>query len=101
MAQKKLKRPNEVVRYGFDFSNKPQILAGAVLQGTPTITVNGPGGLTVGTAAIESGTFVRATFSVGTTDKTYQLSCDCPLNDSVTVLTVIGDLFVSARGNLP
>jgi len=79
-----------------DFSQFPEIIAGASLSGSPTFVAT-PSGLTITSIAI-SGTQVQAIISGGTDGTTYQITVTAQDNNSPKdTLVGIGYLYVDDR----
>ena len=77
MIRTSRKRTAEIRDWNFDFSQEPEILAGATIS-SATVTTTGTG-LTIGPAVL-SGPTVQVQLSVGTTKTRYPLKCEATLS---------------------
>jgi hypothetical protein len=98
------KYPGESRLYSFDFSDQPEIVAGAILVGVPVVTAT-PAGLTIGSAVVAgAGKLVNVPLSGGTIsggpDPTVFL-CECVVStNGGAILNGFGKLSILNQDQL-
>ncbi len=80
--------------YGFDLSLQPELAAGQLLTGTPSVTA-APSGLVVGSPSVEAATGLRVVVPIsgGSPYNVYTLTCTAPTTGG-SVLQAVGTLAV-------
>ena len=90
MIRRSTKRTAEIRDWNFDFSQEPEILAGATIS-SATVTTTGTA-LTIGPAVISGGT-VQVQLTAGTTKTRYPMKCAATLSTGKVVVR-FGRLYV-------
>lgn len=93
------KRSTETRQFTMDFSQEPEIVAGAILSGAPAVTANaitaGAAPLTLSSVGLSSSDKqIQVAIAGGTPGTLYQVVFTCPTNVGGAVLTGIGYLTI-------
>lgn len=94
-----VKFPEEKLKFSFNFSSQPELVAGATLTGTPSVAnvlVVGSGSLTLSGVAI-NGENVDVWIEGGTLRDTFDLTCSVSASDGST-LAAKGRLLIARVG---